>query len=72
MIASTGHKTTKWPLEDPPVYMPEYPKLAPGRKRLRNRIEKRRKEIVQLISAAHKAGMKAIYHAYEPSVPEGM
>ena len=71
VVASTGHKTAKRSLEDPPVYMPEYGKLAPYRRRLRARIEARRKQIRDLIRYAHRAGMKAIYHAYELSVPEG-
>ncbi|GAF80086.1 unnamed protein product, partial [marine sediment metagenome] len=71
VVASIGHKTPKWPLDDPPVFMPEYEKLAPFRKPFRGRIAKRRKDIRELIRAAKKAGMKAIFHAYEPSLPDG-
>lgn len=71
VVASTGHKSVKIPVEDPAVVMPKYEKLTPYRTALKTRITTNRVQIDKLIKVAKTAGMKAVYHAYEPSLPSG-
>ena len=68
---SSGHKSQPWSNDEPPVYMPEYPRLARHRRPMRARIEALRRDARAKIAAAKKAGLKVIYHAYEPSLPTG-
>ncbi len=70
VIDSTGHKGGRLN-DNPPIYLPGYPRLKSKMPYSREQIESERRRIRGLISHAKKAGLKVIYHAYVPSVPYG-
>jgi hypothetical protein len=70
VVHSDGH-TGGHPDEDAPVYMPGWPRVAAARRAARAEIESRRERVRARIAAARRAGLKTVYHAYEPSLPAG-
>lgn len=70
VAASSGHKGPH-PGESSPVVLDGYPKLeATGRVSPAQRASERRR-LQALFAYAKQAGMKVIYHSYEPSMPFG-
>jgi hypothetical protein len=70
VVASAGHKGGQVE-DDAPVYLPGYEKQLAHRESVADLIEANRKRVTALIRRAKKAGMKVIYHSYEPSMPDG-
>lgn len=68
--ASMGHKGNAVE-DDPPVFMPRYPRLAPRRRALAARIGAEQARVRRMIALARKDGLKILLHSYEPSLPEG-